>query len=150
MNTRVKKIIAGNSGQAMVEFALVAILFFGLIYGAVEFGRLWYYSTHLGNSVRAAARYGAVRPAGTVVADTESYATTEIDAYLPSSGLTSVTTMLYGSDGTPVAGSATHGDTIRVTAQYSFGFLTGSLLAGPPLNIPTSITLTREASANYE
>jgi Flp pilus assembly protein TadG len=149
MNTRIKKIFSGNSGQAMVEFALVAILFFGLLLGAVEFGRLWYYSTHLGNSVRAAARYGAVRPAGTVVSDSESYAATEIDAYLPPGGLTSVTTTLYGGDGAPVAGAASHGDTIRVTANYSFGFLTGSLLS-EYFGVPTSITLTREASANYE
>lgn len=66
----------------MAEFALVAVLFLGLLFGALEFGRLWYYSTHLGNSVRAAARYGAVltdpgqapAQAATIITNTQDYA----------------------------------------------------------------------------
>jgi Flp pilus assembly protein TadG len=160
MKTRVKKIIAGNSGQAMVEFALVAALFFGLLFGAVEFGRLWYYSAHLGNSVRAAARYGAVltdpgqapAQAGNIVASTQDYARAEITGtatkrYLPATGIASVRTTIYDRDNNPVtSGAAAHGDTIRVTAVYNFRVLPGTLIPGFSGVLP----LTREASANYE
>lgn len=148
----------------MVEFALVAVLFFGLFFGALEFGRLWYYSTHLENSVRAAARYGAVLNPPSLIYDgtqgASAYATAEINSYLDPAGLTTpVTTTVYDNANNPRAdGTADHGNTIMVTATYNFEFLTGSFLNSTftiwhteiNFNIPTSITLTREASANYE
>ncbi len=153
MNIRIKKIIAGNSGQTLVEFAFVSILFLGLIFAVVEFGRLWYYSTHLGNSVRAAARYGAVLPdPTTVVSNTQSYAMAEINAYLPSGGsnaLASVVTTLFDRSGNKITGVPVHGNKITVTATYKFEFLTSSLLSDN-FQMPTSLTITREASANYE
>ena len=155
----------------MVEFALVAVFFFVLLFGALEFGRLWYYSTHLGNSVRAAARYGAVltdpvqapAPVATIITNTQNYATAEITGtvqkpYLPATGIASVVTTVNDSDNNPVAGTAVHGNIITVTAIYNFEFLTGSFLNTTfnifgtdfNFNIPTSIPLTRAASANYE
>ncbi len=76
----------------MVEFALIISLFLAILFGIVEFGRAWYYSNHLGNSVRAAARYGAVFANSSVISpkydvssiqtQTETYANNEIIGFM--------------------------------------------------------------------
>ncbi len=136
------KKISGNSGQAIVEFALVSMLFFALIFGVVEFGRYWYYSTHLANSVRAAARYGAVLPdPATIVNSTETYAMAKIEANLPPGGQPSVTTNIL-----PPPNGGTYGETIVVSATYSFDVLAGTIIPGFSGTIP----ITRTASITYE
>jgi Flp pilus assembly protein TadG len=161
LSLHIKKTIAGNSGQTLVEFALVALLFLALVFGVVEFGRYWYYSTHLGNSVRAAARYGAVLNPPSLIFDgaqgTSAYAALEIGRYLPPSGLGPVTTVVIGDDGTPVDPTSTvtdgsvqitpaRGNTLIVTATYNFQVLTGAIIPGFNGIIP----MTREASINVE
>lgn len=153
LSLHIKKTITGNSGQALVEFVLVALLFLGLVFGVVEFGRLWYYSTHIQNSVRAAARYGAVLNPSSLIYDgtqgTSAYATAEIDAYLPAAGLGAVTTAVIGNDGTPIDPKSTtpaHGNTLTVSATYNFQVLTGTVIPG----FSGIIRITRQASMNIE
>jgi Flp pilus assembly protein TadG len=52
----------GQSGQAFVEFALVAILFFLILLGIFDLGRVVFYNSNLTNAAREGARYGAVHP----------------------------------------------------------------------------------------
>jgi Flp pilus assembly protein TadG len=47
-------------GQAMVEFALIAPLFFFLLFSIIEFGRAVYYIQMLNNAAREGARYAIV------------------------------------------------------------------------------------------
>jgi Flp pilus assembly protein TadG len=47
-------------GQAMVEFALVAPLFFFLLFAIIDFGRYVYYVQILNNAAREGARYAIV------------------------------------------------------------------------------------------
>ncbi|HEV2323905.1 MAG TPA: TadE family protein [Terracidiphilus sp.] len=49
-----------NRGAALVELALTTPLFILLLMGAVEFGRIAYYSIEVENAARAGASYGAV------------------------------------------------------------------------------------------
>lgn len=49
-----------SRGQAMVEFALVAPLFFLLLFSIIEFGRAVYYIQMLNNAAREGARYAIV------------------------------------------------------------------------------------------
>jgi hypothetical protein len=46
-------------GTALVEFAVIAPLFFLLLCGTLEFGRLFYVQTTLQNAVRQAGRYAS-------------------------------------------------------------------------------------------
>ena len=48
------------SGQAMVEFALVAPIFFLLLFGVIEGGRFIFYYETLNNATREGARYAIV------------------------------------------------------------------------------------------
>src|SRR3954447_23114830 len=49
-----------RDGQALVEFALVAPLFFLLLFSLIEFGRAVYYVQMLNNAAREGARYAIV------------------------------------------------------------------------------------------
>jgi Flp pilus assembly protein TadG len=49
-------------GQALVEFALGALLLFLIVFGVVDFGRVIYAYSAVSNAAREGARYGAVHP----------------------------------------------------------------------------------------
>lgn len=53
-------------GQALVEFALVAPIFFMLLLGIVETGRFIFYYETLNNATREGARYAIVNGANTI------------------------------------------------------------------------------------
>jgi hypothetical protein len=56
----------GGPGQALVEFALIAPLFFVLLFGIVEAGRFIFYYETLNNATREGARYAIVNGANTL------------------------------------------------------------------------------------
>ena len=49
-----------SRGQALVEFAIVAPIFFLLMFGIIDFGRYVYYVQILNNAAREGARYAIV------------------------------------------------------------------------------------------
>ena len=49
-----------SRGQALVEFALVAPIFFLLLFGIIDFGRYIYYVQILNNAAREGTRYAIV------------------------------------------------------------------------------------------
>ncbi len=51
-----------DRGAAVVETAIAIVLFMLLIFGIIEFGRGWFLSNLLNQSVRSAARLAAVKP----------------------------------------------------------------------------------------
>ncbi len=59
-----RRLVAGRRertrGQALVEFALVLPLFFLLLFGIIDVGRLVYVSNAFNQAAREAARYGSV------------------------------------------------------------------------------------------
>jgi len=151
--------IMNEKGQTMVEFALVITLFLAILFGIVEFGRAWYYSNHLGNSVRASARYGAVlgnnsSSIGLVTTRTETYAANEIIGFMPSAtrgggaGQFSVTARVFPNNSTipRASGGVIRGDTLKVTAVYNYQILTGNII--PFFNEPRQII--RSASMPIE
>ena len=56
----VKRFRRESSGAAMVEFAIVAPLLFALIFGIIDFGRVFFLYNNLTNAAREGARLGAV------------------------------------------------------------------------------------------
>jgi Flp pilus assembly protein TadG len=51
------RLIRAQSGEAMVEFALVAPLFFLLVFGILDYGRLFYVQETLQYAMRQAGRF---------------------------------------------------------------------------------------------
>ncbi|MDR3390408.1 MAG: TadE/TadG family type IV pilus assembly protein [Sulfuriferula sp.] len=60
VNSMTEKLKASQSGVAAVEFALVAIVFFTLLLGIIEFGRFLYVRNTVQEVTRAAAREAVV------------------------------------------------------------------------------------------
>jgi hypothetical protein len=52
----------GRSGQAIVEFALVSMAFFGITLGTIDMGRAMYEYHQLTNAVREGAHVGKMEP----------------------------------------------------------------------------------------
>jgi Flp pilus assembly protein TadG len=57
---RTSRTVRQRRGQALVEFALVAPVFFLLLFSIIEFGRAIYYVQILNNAAREGARYAIV------------------------------------------------------------------------------------------
>src|SRR6056297_820462 len=67
---RTHKFIKNKKGQAMVETIFVLPLLFLLIFGIIEFGRIYFTYMTLSNAAREGARYSAVGMSST---DVESH-----------------------------------------------------------------------------
>jgi Flp pilus assembly protein TadG len=50
-------LIRNNKGQTMVEFALIGILLFGLVFAVIDFGTMLYVNLTMQHAVREGARY---------------------------------------------------------------------------------------------
>lgn len=145
------------AGQAMVEFALVAPMFFLLLFGIVEAGRFIFYYENLSHATREGARYAIVNGANTLGCPSGPAApgTSGCDT----AGNNVVTRVRQSAFGVPSAGITvdrcwwyttcdfvSHGDgnnargaTVTVSASYTYSSLI-PLVPLPP------ITVTAESS----
>jgi len=81
---------SNQDGLSLVEMAVVAILFFTLIFGIIDFALLMYNQHILSNAAREAARAGIVsRPDGYKIteAEVENIARSYAEAYLITFGV---------------------------------------------------------------
>lgn len=62
MQKRVVKGSEKEEGQGLLEFTLVAVLLFMLIFAVIDFGRLFFAYATMSNGVREGARYGIIHP----------------------------------------------------------------------------------------
>jgi len=152
-----------QSGQAMVEFALVAPIFFFLLFGIIEGGRFIFYYEMLNSATREGARYAIVHgsnstcptgpmPAGqTNVCGADDTGTRVINAAksaavgLVGSGDLSADPPAWWdcADPPPVAGDAStgtneRGKCVTVFLQYSYSTLLPVL---PPITISAESSL---------
>lgn len=106
-------------GQSMVEFALVAPLFFLLLFGVIEMGRLVWTNHELTNGVREGARLAMVRGSESTspITTTGPIKTRILDK---TSGLNSgdLTVSATGLGGDP-------GTSVTITATYQYDVLVG-------------------------
>jgi Flp pilus assembly protein TadG len=135
-------------GQALVEFAFVAVVLLVMVLGVTEFGKAWYYDNALDNAVRTAVRKASETPYdGSYASTVSGYVTSEITASVPSMG--------GGVAVTVVPPSAANGKLVTVTASYAFdepilsslNSLASTFSFGA---IPTSFTLQRTGTMYYE
>lgn len=54
-----------EKGATVAEFAMVALLFFTILFGIIEFGRLLYIHNALTDATRAGARFGSIHHGAT-------------------------------------------------------------------------------------
>jgi len=158
---KVRRILkTDDRGQNLVEFALVVALLLAILFGIAEFGRAWFYSNHLTNAVRAAARYGAVlTPFNST--QVRNYLYQEIDNTDGGGGPlnagdingagTFVEVFRSYSSLSPVSDDTlvTRGDIIKVQVTYNFQVLVGSYLL-PFFPFNESRPIVRTAEMRYE
>ena len=97
-------------GAAIVEFAVVAPVFFLLVFGTIEFGRLVMVQQVLVNAAREGARVAILS------GSTTSKVTTAVDNYLSAAGISGATASVSPD---PPSG-ATYGSSVTVTVSVPF------------------------------
>src|SRR5437660_11704767 len=95
---------SANRGAAAVEFALVAPVFFILVFGLIEYGRLVMVQQVLTNAAREGCRVAILTTA------TTTSVTSTVTNYLTSAGISGSTPTV-----SPNPATATSGETITVT-----------------------------------
>jgi hypothetical protein len=73
---KIHRLLSRRSGQAMVEFALLAPAFFMLLVGVLDFGRAGFYYVSTVDLAKQTARYAAAYDNGS------GFSSGEIDAYI--------------------------------------------------------------------
>lgn len=132
-------------GQAMVEFAMVAPMFFLLLFGIIEAGRFIFYYETLSNATREGARYAIVNGANTLGCPSGPAAPGSAPCDVPGNNV--IARVRQSAVGMPGGITATptwspdngRGSTVRVEASYTYRSLI-PLVPLPP------ITVTAESS----
>ena len=116
----------GEGGQALVEFALVSIIFFMLIFGMIDVGRaVWHYNT-LAQATREGTRYAIVHggdsldPSGPGSAyytppNSDTQVSQVVENHAGSLNTLELTVETTWIDGTNGAGSR-----VTVSSQYTY------------------------------
>ena len=99
-----------RSGAAVVEFAVVVPVFFLLVFGMIEYGRLVMVQQVLTNAAREGARVGVLDGA------TQATVTSAVNNYLTSASINGATTAV--SPNPP--SSAAYGGSVTVTVSVGF------------------------------
>ena len=117
-----KQRLRGQTGSAIVEFTLVALMFFMLSLGLAEFGRAIFDYSIVSSLAREGVRYAAVRGSASGHAATAD----NISAYVQSkaSGMNVTVTVTW----TP-ANNNNPGSTVNVQVQYTFRSVAPVLLS---------------------
>lgn len=138
-----------NRGQALVEFALLAPVFFLVLFAIIEAGRFMFYYEILNNATREGARYAIVNGANSLVCPTGPAADGSIPCDEDGSDVDDrVRDAAFGALGVGVAVDAewsnpadnSRGATVRVWATYTYTSLV-PLVPLPPITVEAESSL---------
>lgn len=118
--SRLRRLARGDSGQALVEFALVAPLMLILLLGMVEFGRAWNTYQTVTDAAREGARIAAVNSKQNLSADSVFHA---VRKALAAARLDSAAATIDTSGYNFAPADENEAVRISVTYPYSFTFL---------------------------
>jgi Flp pilus assembly protein TadG len=122
--------IRSQKGQSLVEFALVLPVFVVILFGIMEFGRLWEISNVLTSAAREGARVAAVSEPNI------DKARTAAQTVLTAAHITSATVAISGPNSNK---------DIVVTISLAYSPLTGSIIPGlGPFSLSRSTTMRWE------
>lgn len=136
-------------GQALVEFALVAPLFFVLLFGIIEAGRFIFYYEMLNNATREGARYAIVNgansltcPTGPPAPSTSSCDPTGADVVdrVRGAAIGMVPTAIAVTPVWHDPANNGRGSTVTVTASFTYGTLV-PLVPLPPITVEAESSL---------
>jgi hypothetical protein len=122
-----------DSGQAIVEFAIVSVAFFMMVFGTIDLGRAIYMYSQLHNAVREGARYGKMMP------DDDPGIRAEVKDYASSFNLTD-DDIEIDCNGPCYPGCAS----VEVTATGHFRAITQEFLGIGPLTLTAKAHVVTE------
>jgi Flp pilus assembly protein TadG len=127
---RVKRsrLVDNDDGQALIEFALSAVLYFVLLFGVIEFSRAIFYYNVLATVSRDGARYAVVRGSESGRAVDEAAVRTFVQSQ--AFGLAPTVDVTWTPDNRP-------GSTVLVRVDYTFSSIVPLL---PVQTLPMSAT----------
>jgi TadE-like protein len=139
--------IRGEDGAAAVEFAIVATLFFMLVFGIIDFG----FAFHSWNNAANAAREGARKAAVDSNPSDVRQRVLDSASGLDQTKLTVIVECSHngGSFSTGLCGaSLVEGDIVRVTVNYLYSMMTpiGSFVPG----LGTTMNLHSSSESRFE
>lgn len=126
-------------GAAAVEFALVAPVFFLLVFGMIEFGRAIMVQQVLTNAAREGARVGVLDSPTPTAGQVSSTVTT----YLQNAGISGATVTMNPTEPT----TAGYGQPVTVTVQVPFSSVTwlpSPMFLGSNTHLTASAVMRRE------
>jgi Flp pilus assembly protein TadG len=142
-----------SCGQALAEFALVAPIFFLLLFAIIEAGRFMIYYETLNNAAREGARYAIVNGANTLGCPSGPPAPNSAGCDVPGANVVArVRSAAFGVLGNAVtvtphwlkpdgtAGDNGRGMTVNVAASYTYNSLV-PIVPLPPITINAESTL---------
>lgn len=132
-----------QSGQAMLESALVLLIFLCIFIGILDFGQFLYFHQALVDRARAGARYAAVNPSATNTQIQNFTVYNDPDVSTGSPLISGLTTTMVSAlrSGTPGASNATAG--VRIS-NFPFQFFS-PYITGTFTNAPVTAILPSEA-----
>ncbi len=119
----------GEEGSSLAEFALVAVVFFTLLFGLLDFGYALYVYHFVSYAARDATRYAIVRGAACTTFNTACpAAASDVQNYLESTALppginpSNMTVTTTWPGGNPGCSGATNspGCVVKVNVKYNF------------------------------
>lgn len=119
MSRSFRALIGDRRGVSIIEFGILAPVLFGLVLGAIEFGRMFYVRQGMENAVEQGARYYMLNPSAAQTA-----VTSQITAAMVG-GLGGQLSVAYADTTNCNSQSALTCTTITVT--YPFHFVAGFL-----------------------
>jgi Flp pilus assembly protein TadG len=125
---------AERSGQAIVEFAIVSVAFFMLVFGTIDFGRAIFMYNQFHNAVREGARYGKIAPTDQTGIKTRVVA--KASAFNVTTADVTVTCNVN-----PCTATSTY---VEVTATSEFKAITQEFLGISPITMVAKVRVVTE------
>ena len=139
-----RRIRATDSGQSLVEFAMVLPLFLVLLFGLVDFGRAFYSWMIVTNAAREGARAGAVQQDWSTM-QTAIYSSMcnpyPSSCSLPPAKLTLTQTGALGARGSQVDVTVSYAFTYATPLGNMLSFLRAGALATPTISSHAAMRL---------
>ncbi len=124
-----------DKGAVAVEFAILAPIFFMVLFGITEFGRVWMTKNIMTQAAREGARYAAVL---SDLEQDDSRVESRVNDCLAQASLKSIDSITNDAPGS--------GNPVTVTVTGTFEVLTGSIIPG----FSGEIDLTASSTFRYE
>lgn len=122
-----------TSAQSMVEFALIAPMFFMLVFGTIELGRLMWIDHTLANATREGARYAMVHGSESTTPATQAAVAAVVTG--KATGVNGPITVT----GTNLGGDV--GETVTISTSHTFNFIVSEVIGRGSLTLNHSSTV---------